>query len=287
MNSKDRIFLLALFLSLVIGSCLMCRYFESFESGTAVKTNQDVSSVKLPGKSISLFDYLKKVENDISVMDKYTTILEQAYKTNKVSHVKPYADYIVEQRKIVQKGLEPSKLVFEVKHKLQESRINDMKSNIGNLNNKLGKEQKKEEDNINLQSIKSLNDGSSLNIDQTGTLNDSFSVYLNQGCLTYNANSTVDNQKYWAEYCREDRDDQKFNIRTIKNSNDLNTHLANEETHIFDDSSNTYPFHIIHPKNSVHQCLSKDEEGVSVQPCKVGTKNVDQRWRPSIKSRTC
>lgn len=250
------------------------------------------------GQSVSLFDYLLNTYKFDENMNKRIEALDKQFKEEGTVKKSDYEELLKDVRKIISDEHDPEKGAFILKQQVQERQLNDINKELDDLNGKIDTSQYKDQID-RISSVKSINSGMNLNVnqldhDQVQSLNQNekellfdgtpLMVYLNQGCLTYNADG-----KYTVKYCEKQNPNQYLILKDIKNRDQLNKLINDPEQHVNQktDLENVYPFKVITPYQNQKACLQLDSQGVSVEDCRGLSSNNNQKWVQSSVPRTC
>lgn len=192
-------------------------------------------------------------------------------------HAKCMNDYLNETKKSKFSSSFDSTFASRIDNDIEEeTRLFDttqdkQKEQIQKINNKLAELEKlkniKEEDiNLNVKSLKSLESGEVIRLQDIG--NEKKLVLLNNGCLAFSKNKMGGKDDYGYIPCNHLDKEQHFQIRKINNLdeyNDLLTH--NIQPLIPETMANIqYPFYILQPVVST-KCVNMKKDGLSIEPC--------------------
>ena len=223
-----------------------------------VKINALKDALKNEGTTVKIEDYRK-------VLDQISKIIEDEYNPEKASFTLKQASQNINIDDIYQQA----KQLEEQLNKKNDSRINTNGYSIGSI---------KSVDsgiNFNVQQLKSDKIDIASKDQMFGDNKHPLMVYLNNGCLTYEANG-----KYGTQHCEMQNPTQYMIYRKINNRNELNTHIADPDLHVSEksDLNKLYPFNIITPYNNDKICLQVDHEGASFEDCLPLHSNEPQKW---------
>jgi hypothetical protein len=156
-----------------------------------------------------------------------------------------------------------------------------------------------------IKAIKNLQTSVSLNVEEypdpankNTTQSDTYSgngatkypnylIYGNNGCLQYN--KTVDNNMpaTWSfQPCNSNLPEQRFNMSKINTLDDYNakiTNPINKNYQISDTNSVIMGFYVVNPETDANQCMTLNNDGLSVMPCTI---EASQRFKPFYHSIT-
>ena len=184
---------------------------------------------------------------------------------NKLSKLK--CGTMEKEKDILFNGLDEHKenqqLEFEKKQPEQDEKIENIKKKINFLNELKGKK----ENNVNLRikTLKSLSDGTILNMEDLGQ--DKKLVLLNNGCLAFEKNKLFGKSgNFGYVKCNIFNPMQHFRIKKINNIKEYNNLMdLNLEEKITEESE--YPFYILQPLNS-NKCVHIDNGNLTIDKCK-------------------
>jgi len=152
---------------------------------------------------------------------------------------------------------------FEKKQPEQDEKIENIKKKINFLNELKGK--KESNVNLKMKSLKSLSDGTILNMEDLGK--DKKLVLLNNGCLAFEKNKLFGKSgNFGYVKCNIFNPMQQFRIKKINNIKEYNNLMdLNLEEKITEESE--YPFYILQPLNS-NKCVHIDNGNLTIENCK-------------------
>ena len=177
--------------------------------------------------------------------------------------------------------------LFQIKQHRQNNKLNKIESDITEYNRQL------EDigiDNSELKSIKSQAESVNLNIkqihtDENNSANNKYILFTNEQCLSYDTEKEdkENEDTYKLAFCNRSDPKLHFKINSVGDVEEYNNHVSNSDQ-ITSDYVIGFPFSVVKPSNSSNQCLTLDQEGMSVQPCNL---QEAQMWHPSSYTRAC
>ena len=214
---------------------------------------------------IQLFNYNKsKTMNE--VLDLQLDIEEITDETrNNLNKLK--CGTLNKDKDLLFSGLEEHKInqqkEFEKKQPEQNEKIENIKTKINYLRQLKGK--KEENVDLNIKTLKSLSDGTILNLEDIGK--DKKMVLLNNGCLAFEKNKLFGKDgNFGYVKCNIFDPQQQFRIKKINNETEYNNLMdLNLEEKIVEPSN--FPFYILQPINS-NKCVHIDNGNLSINNCK-------------------
>lgn len=169
---------------------------------------------------------------------------------------------------------------YEVRKKGQLKRLQNIESSLKQIESL-----KKESDAIqdgDIRSTSCIYNGERLNVEPIEIYGQKIGksvIFLDSGdksgCLSYRGTG---NSNYDIERCEMSNKNQQFIIKKINNEDEyrmlLDIDNDVEPKKKYPDSSDNinYPFHVIVPSKNEGSCATLDDNGISIEPCKVGSK---------------
>ncbi len=172
-------------------------------------------------------------------------------------------------------------LQYSKSNNINEQLINDLESNVTDLENIINNKIKKKLSTTNYSLIKSLNNGMNVDLFNTpntfykdhrsGVNTKSFLVGLNNGCLSVGVND------YDIYKCNDLNPKQQFKLEHIINDTQYKKNVDKSiNFDNFDTSKVNYPFAMVKSLNN-DNCLTNNNGVITVQPCYT---YEAQRWMP-------
>ena len=253
-----------------------------------------------PTRPTATSQTISRFENVNPISDYYTPPFYLA-NTN-APEVKDYVDAYNKSVALLDDPAQANQVKFDTYIHLQNKKVADLQSAInsfptqGNIQNPI-------------KAIKNLKTSSSLNVEEypdpaNNTTNQpstyvgngasnypNYLIYGNNGCLQYNkGTTTTTNTKEPATWsfqpCNSNLPQQRFNMKKINTLDDYNgkiTDPANQNYKIADTNSVIMGFYVVNPETDSDQCLTLNNDGLSVMPCNVDS---SQRFKPFYHSIT-
>jgi len=241
---------------------------------------------------------ISRFENVNPVSDYYTPPFYLA-NTN-TPEVKDYVDAYNKSVALLDDPEQANQAKFDTYIHLQNKKIADLQSAInsfptqGNIQNPI-------------KAIKNLKTSSSLNVEEypdptnTNTKQPStyigngasrypnYLIYGNNGCLQYNKGTArnANEPSTWSfQPCNSNLAQQRFNMSKVNTMEDYNAKItdpANKNYKIADTNSVIMGFYVVNPETDNNQCLTLNNDGLSVMPCNI---DASQRFKPFYHSIT-
>lgn len=180
---------------------------------------------------------------------------------------------------------------FDTYIHLQNKKLNELRDALktfptnGNLNNPV-------------KAIKNLKTSASLNVEEYpdptnknnnqpasykgngATVYPNYLIYGNNGCLQYNKAPNANTSATWAfKPCNSNLPDQRFTMTKVQNKEDYNKKITepnNKNYQIQDTNTVIFGFNSVNPETDPNQCLTLNNDGLSVMPC---TMEPSQRFK--------
>jgi hypothetical protein len=244
-----------------------------------LKQKQDSNQIKNQNILNELLNERKEFKN--LVKDSQEKISQQTNKfTQGINRLGEFHDnYQKELESILKRKYNLSQDSFDLNEKVQESRINKLKKELGEINT-LKKKITGIEDNES-RSIKCLGNGDKLNIrpvEFNGNPTGKYIIFMNNGCLNYK-NSGV----YGTTPCEMSDLQQHFVINDVNDYKEYNKliDIVNDGTKefVFENDDVKYPFKIVTPLEREGECLTINDDGLSIEPI---INDANQRFRTSL-----
>ena len=161
------------------------------------------------------------------------------------------------------------KEMANIENNLFNKKSEEINKKIMRINSKINdleklKNTKKQNDDLKIRSVKSLNDNTVLNME---VVDDNHKlVKINNNCLSFTQNRLKDD--YGLMPCNLFDREQYFVLNQINNLDEYNNLLAMNLSPTIDNSAEKieYPFYVLQPQNS-NKCISIDNSNVSIKPC--------------------
>ena len=170
-----------------------------------------------------------------------------------------YSSTLSEEEK---KMLDNENLIFNKKSEEIDRKIQKINLKLKDLE-KL-KNIKKHNDDLQIRSLKSVNDNTVLNME---VVDDNHKlVKINNNCLSFTKNRLQDD--YGLKPCNLFDNEQYFVLNEINNLDEYNNLLAMNLSPIIDDPNEKidFPFYVLQPLNST-KCVSIENSNISIKPC--------------------
>lgn len=233
------------------------------------------------------FESLKKL-----IQDNKTHASDIIKKIQDINNLKQYPEghsqkTINEHKEILDLIEDPSR-IKEIKYKIEQdiqdikicglekqiSELEELRDSTSNENNVLSNSNK-------IHGIQSYDNSQILNVHagkKSGDNEpDNYMIFGNGKCLSYNQTQNEDNMinQYAFTHCNVQNDQQQFNINKITDKGLYNNNVHSELNNISGDLGQ--PFNIINPANfhskasikDTKQCLTLNENGLTVEPCSL------------------
>ena len=269
---------------------------QSTNSTTTMETPTTTTVINT-ATPITTSQSISRFENVNPVSDYYTPPFYLA-NTN-TPEVKDYVDAYNKSVALLDDPEQANQAKFDTYIYLQNKKIADLQSAInsfptqGNIQNPI-------------KAIKNLKTSSSLNVEEypdpankntnqpstyvgNGATNyPNYLIYGNNGCLQYNKGTTTPNEPAtWSfQPCNSNIEQQRFNMSKINTMEDYNAKITdpvNQNYKIADTNSVIMGFYVVNPETDNNQCLTLNNDGLSVMPCNI---NASQRFKPFYHSIT-
>jgi hypothetical protein len=251
-----------------------------------IDASENVSNPRqqLPTNTIEQFT----IVNPIS--DYYTPPFSLA-NTN-APEVKDYVDAYNKSVALLDDPNQETQVNFDTYMHLQNKKLNELQNAInsfptnGNINNPI-------------KAIKNLKTSTGLNVeeypDPTNKNNKQPSTYIgngapnypnyliygNNGCLQYTKGNNANTPATWAfQPCNSNQQEQRFTMSKIHTLEDYNSKITdsnNKNYKISDVNSVIMDFYVVNPEIDQNQCMTLNNDGLSVMPC---TLDASQRFKP-------
>jgi hypothetical protein len=190
----------------------------------------------------------------------------------------------------------------EIKREINNDIIKKLESDINYFDKKISSTvDNNSTSSNNINSIKSVKYGINLNVKQiTPTIignqifndmklpndNPIIMIFLNNGCLTYDPNTS----NYSSRHCELTNKKQYFILKKIESKIKLLDHLTGDYADLQKNTTgddDSYPFNIIYPLDEPNKCISIDFDGIGIINCRPSTLNIKQRWLTSQNNKSC
>jgi hypothetical protein len=292
--------IIAFLITIILISCLLYPWSkQNIKLHEGFENDSSDSKFNIMDEFENLFDYVLKSRNMAKKYgDKINALKDKLKNEGATVKIEDYRTLLDQVSKIIEDAYNPEHAAFILKQESQNMNIDDIYQQAKDLEEKLNKKNNGNSNNNNnnnnnnghnIGSIKSVDSGINFNVKQLqsdklelGSKDNIFGnethplmVYLNNGCLTYEANG-----KYGTQHCEMQNPKQYMIYRKITNRDELNKHIMDPELHVSEksDLNRLYPFNIITPYNNDKMCLQVDNEGVSFEDCRHLNSNDQQKW---------
>lgn len=211
-------------------------------------------------------------EGFVNVSDYYTSPIYMA-NTN-TPELKDYVDVFNKSIALLDDPNQINKTQFDTYIHLQNKKIAELQNAINTFPTNANRDNP-------IKAIKNLKTSQSLNVEEYranqpngSTKYPNYLIYGNNGCLEY------ENKEWNFKSCNSNNPNQRFNMSQINTLNDYNSRITdptNKNHQITDANSTIMGFYVVNPENDNNQCLTLNNDGLSVMPCSL---DASQRFKP-------
>jgi hypothetical protein len=237
------------------------------------------------------------VEQFVNPVSDYYTPPFSLANTN-APEVKDYVDAYNKSVALLDDPNQANQAKFDTYIHLQNKKIKELESVLrtfptnGNIQNPI-------------KAIKNLKTSTSLNVEEypdpknknnnqpntyigNGSSNyPNYLIYGNNGCLEYAKGNNSNTPATWSfQSCNSNKPEQRFTMSKIQTLEDYNSKITNPNNKnykIADTNSVIMNFYVVNPEIDSNQCMTLNNDGLSVMPC---TLDSSQRFKPLYHSIT-
>ena len=270
-----------------------------------MKKNQDNDESKEQQKQESILINQKHnaYKNNLKLMEENDNLIQQVQEklddVKKMEQIPIEGDtdnqaylQVINHKNIMENINNPEKLQdirFNISQHVQDSKIQNLEEELSNIENLKMKNNNyinsnNREDTKIIKSIKNIQNSKILNVHLPDDIepdnedNHEYMVFGNGKCLSFK--KTKNNEdKLVNEYkfvdCNRQEQDQLFKIDKVHNKNQYNSKISNPIHKITSTKFDTMGFYAVSPKNNLKECLTLNDDGLTIQPCDL---NSNQRY---------